>query len=156
MISKDVFKAIYLRGRFDKYVPEPKCVDDAWADFQSLASGSKEPADTAAVALMRHALERAKWLYDELSLGPLGAAAKYGPDYESPTEDTCLEIRGLIEDALKTQPPCPAGRTTGKGRAEEPPQICPSCEGTGKRHRTNEFMETCTSCNGTGKLRPLP
>jgi hypothetical protein len=46
------------------------------------------------------ACKKAAWLYDEMALGPLGAAAKYGPDYEPPTDQECLNIRQIINDAI--------------------------------------------------------
>lgn len=46
------------------------------------------------------ALEQARWLYDQLSLGSLEAAAKYGDNYEPPTDEQYLEIRRMIESAI--------------------------------------------------------
>jgi len=48
-----------------------------------------------------NACEKAKWLYDELALSTLGAACKYGDNYEPPTKEDCLQIRELLEQALK-------------------------------------------------------
>ncbi len=47
------------------------------------------------------ACEKAKWLYDELALSTLGAACKYGDNYQPPTKEDCLNIRELLEQALK-------------------------------------------------------
>jgi len=41
----------------------------------------------------------ARDLYDHLALGPLGATAKYGPDYQPPSED-CLKVRDALEEAI--------------------------------------------------------
>ncbi len=49
---------------------------------------------------VREALKQAQWLYDELSLSPLEAAAKYGPDYEPATDEECLEVRRMIDTAI--------------------------------------------------------
>ncbi len=46
------------------------------------------------------ALEQARWLYDQLSLGSLEAAVKYGDNYEPPTDEQYLEIRRMIESAI--------------------------------------------------------
>jgi hypothetical protein len=46
------------------------------------------------------ALKEAAWLYDQLALSPLSAAVKYGDNYEPPTDEDCLRIRGQINDAL--------------------------------------------------------
>ena len=73
--------------------------------------------------------------------------------------DQCSELDKYLnhETGRGVDPLCPLPTAANTGCADPAPepgtQICPSCEGTGKRHRTNEFMETCTSCNGTGKLR---
>ena len=48
-----------------------------------------------------NACEKAKWLYDELALSTLGAACKYGDNYQPPTKEDCLHIRELLEQALK-------------------------------------------------------
>ncbi len=50
-----------------------------------------------------NACEKAKWLYDELALSSLGAACKYGNNYEPPTKEDCLAIRELLEQALKAE-----------------------------------------------------
>lgn len=48
----------------------------------------------------KEALVQAKWLYDQLALSPLDAAAKYGDEYEPPTDEQCLEIREMVESAI--------------------------------------------------------
>jgi dynactin complex subunit len=37
---------------------------------------------------------------DQLSLGPLDAAAKYGPDYEPPDDEYFLNVRGALAEAI--------------------------------------------------------
>lgn len=49
---------------------------------------------------LEKACEWARDLYDQLALGPLQAAAKYGPDYTPPTDKEWLEMRGMLEAAL--------------------------------------------------------
>ena len=49
---------------------------------------------------VRDALKQARRFYDELSLSPLEAAAKYGPDYEPVTDEECLEVRRMIDVAI--------------------------------------------------------
>ena len=49
---------------------------------------------------VRDALKQARRFYDELSLSPLAAAAKYGPDYEPVTDEECLEVRRMIDVAI--------------------------------------------------------
>lgn len=46
------------------------------------------------------ALKEAMRLYDLLALGPLAAAAKYGPDFEPPTDAEYLEMRQMIKAAI--------------------------------------------------------
>ncbi len=38
--------------------------------------------------------------YDRLALSPLAGAAKYGPDYNPPTDEDCLEVRNMLENAI--------------------------------------------------------
>jgi hypothetical protein len=54
----------------------------------------------AAAPEMYKALKGAAWLYDQMAMGPLEAAAKYGDTYEPPSNAQCLEIRGAIQIAL--------------------------------------------------------
>ncbi len=49
---------------------------------------------------VRDALKQARRFYDELSLSPLEAVAKYGPDYEPVTDEECLEVRRMIDVAI--------------------------------------------------------
>ncbi len=42
----------------------------------------------------------ARSLYGHLCLGSLEAAVKYGPDYEPPTDDDWLQMRGALEAAI--------------------------------------------------------
>lgn len=42
----------------------------------------------------------ARDLYDRLALGTLEAAAKYGPDYEPPSDADMLKVRGDLEAAI--------------------------------------------------------
>lgn len=44
-------------------------------------------------------------LYDHLSLGPLDAAAKYGPDYEPPTGEDMLAVRESLGLAIQKAEP---------------------------------------------------
>lgn len=46
------------------------------------------------------ACEKAVELYDHLALGTLEAAAKYGPDYEPPSEADCLAVRGALASII--------------------------------------------------------
>ncbi len=48
----------------------------------------------------KEALEEAKRLYDLLALSPLAMAAKYGPDFEPPTDEEYLEMRAMIKAAI--------------------------------------------------------
>ena len=50
-----------------------------------------------------NACGKAKGLYDELSLSTLGAACKYGDNYQPPTKEDCLKIRELLEQALEAE-----------------------------------------------------
>ena len=52
------------------------------------------------------ACKAARSLYDVFSLGPLEAAAKYGPDYELPTDEECLRIREQLETAITKAGDC--------------------------------------------------
>lgn len=54
----------------------------------------------AAAPELLKACEAAAELYDELGLGSLEAAAKYGPDYEPPTDIECLKMREDLEAAI--------------------------------------------------------
>jgi hypothetical protein len=54
----------------------------------------------AAAPEMYKALKDAAWLYDQMAMGPLEAAAKYGDNYEPPSDDQCLGIRAAIHAAL--------------------------------------------------------
>ncbi len=54
----------------------------------------------AAAPELLKACQVAADLYDHLALGTLEAAAKYGPDYEPPTQSDCLEVRNLLADAI--------------------------------------------------------
>lgn len=54
----------------------------------------------AAAPELLKACEEARNLYDHLALGTLEAAAKYGPDYEPPTDEDCLEVRDLLETVI--------------------------------------------------------
>lgn len=49
---------------------------------------------------LRNACQQAADLYDALSLGTLEAAAKYGPDWEPPTDEQMLEVRSVLAAAL--------------------------------------------------------
>lgn len=51
-------------------------------------------------AKLREACKRARDLYDHLALGSLEAACKYGDTCEPPTDENCLQVRGLLEAAL--------------------------------------------------------
>ena len=73
---------------------------------------------------VREALKQAQWLYDELSLSPLEAAAKYGPDYEPATDEECLEVRRMIDTAI------PLVEKIARQQLEEDCKlICPYCLG---------------------------
>lgn len=52
------------------------------------------------IAELLNACEGARNLYDHMALGSLEAAAKYGPDYEPPTDEDCLQVRGALESAI--------------------------------------------------------
>ena len=52
---------------------------------------------------LRNACQQAADLYDALALGPLDAAAKYGPDWEPPTDEQMLEVRSVLAAALKAE-----------------------------------------------------
>ena len=54
-----------------------------------------------AVPHLRAAAKMAADLYDQLALGPLEAAAKYGPDYEPPTDEDCLAVRNALHMATE-------------------------------------------------------
>lgn len=48
-------------------------------------------------------------------------------------------------------------RTTGKGRAKKPPQICPVCNREINPNQDNRSYNSAEcQCKSTGKLRPLP
>ena len=69
MISKEIFKAIYLSGRYDKDIPEPKCVDNAWERFKSLTPPQSVPPNAGKNAPKCHGFE---FMYKvELHLCPL-------------------------------------------------------------------------------------
>ena len=46
------------------------------------------------------ACQQAADFYDALALGPLDAAAKYGPDWEPPTDEQLLELRSTLNSAI--------------------------------------------------------
>ena len=46
------------------------------------------------------ACKEAARLYDELALSLLAAAAKYGPNYEPPTDEEWLEMRKELKQAI--------------------------------------------------------
>lgn len=46
------------------------------------------------------ACKQAADLYGQLSLSPLEAAAKYGDQYEGPSDTDCLEMRQTLDDAI--------------------------------------------------------
>ena len=48
------------------------------------------------------ACKGARKLYDEMARGPLGNAAKFGPDFEPMSDEDILEIRKALEDAIAT------------------------------------------------------
>ena len=48
------------------------------------------------------ACKEAARLYDHLAMGTIEGAAKYGPDYEPPSDDEWLAFREMLEDALKS------------------------------------------------------
>ncbi|KKN47318.1 hypothetical protein LCGC14_0664240 [marine sediment metagenome] len=48
------------------------------------------------------ACKEARKLYDELARGPLGNAAKFGPDFEPMSDEEILEIRKALESAIAT------------------------------------------------------
>ena len=51
------------------------------------------------------ACKEAARLYDHLSLSPIGAAVKYGDNYEPPTDEEYLSMRKALEQAIaKAQP----------------------------------------------------
>ncbi len=54
----------------------------------------------AAAPELLEACNEARHLYDELALGSLEAAAKYGPDYTPPTDEEWLEMRQQLEAAI--------------------------------------------------------
>lgn len=54
----------------------------------------------AAAPDLLKACRHAASLYDHLSLGTLEAAVKYGPNYEPPSDEDCLQVRGLLGDAI--------------------------------------------------------
>ena len=54
---------------------------------------------------LRNACQQAADLYDALALGPLDAAAKYGPDWEPPTDEQMLEVRSVLAAALAKEKP---------------------------------------------------
>ena len=74
-------------ARYKKY-------DEEWA-----ASKKKNLLNAAAPDLYK-ACKRAAWLYDELALSPLAAAAKYGDTYIPPSDEDCLEIREELKAAI--------------------------------------------------------
>lgn len=49
--------------------------------------------------------KRAAELYDHLAMSPLEAAAKYGPDYEPPSDAEWLEMRQMLADAVACENP---------------------------------------------------
>ena len=53
------------------------------------------------------AAKNATRLYDDFALGTLEAAAKYGPDYEPPSDAYCLKVRGDLQDAIDFAEPKP-------------------------------------------------
>ena len=62
--------------------------------------GRKEYVMDPTTARLLDACKKAAWLYDQLAMGPLDAAVKYGPDYMPPTDEQCLEIRQALHDAI--------------------------------------------------------
>lgn len=52
--------------------------------------------------LLVEAVKGAIWLYDEMAMSPLEAAAKHGPDYTPPSDEDCLEVRKALQDALSS------------------------------------------------------
>jgi len=53
-----------------------------------------------AVRELLEACKTARRLYDDMSLGPLEAATKYGANYVAPTDEDCLRVRGKIDAAI--------------------------------------------------------
>jgi hypothetical protein len=49
---------------------------------------------------LEKACRAARDFYDRLALSSLEAAARYGPGYIPPTDEECLEVRGILEAAL--------------------------------------------------------
>lgn len=46
------------------------------------------------------AIKTAAWMYDEMALGPLEAACKYGDNYEPPSDAEWLKMRQGLHDAI--------------------------------------------------------
>ena len=69
----------------------------------------KAEANLAAAVQARDAAIKAASLaaemYDLLALGPIAAAAKYGPDYTSPTDEDWLEMRKELDTAIRALAP---------------------------------------------------
>ena len=76
------------------------------ADIAALLR-SHAPAIVAALRWGERAkvvLRQTARMYDDLSLGTLEAAAKYGPDYEPLTDDEILAARSAIDALLAAYP----------------------------------------------------
>jgi hypothetical protein len=85
--------------------------DDYWevammaggVDSHDLGTREEEQANARLMAAAPKLLEACRWaryLYDQLALGPLEAAAKYGPDYTPPSDEDWLKMRGMLEAAI--------------------------------------------------------
>jgi len=46
------------------------------------------------------ACENAAKLYDLLAYGPLDGAAHFGPDWNPPSDEDCLAVRGQLDAAI--------------------------------------------------------
>ncbi len=78
-----------------------------------LIGGEFPPAEQCRAASdLLAACKRAAELYDDLSIGTLEAAARYGPDYEPPTANDCLRVRGELDSAIAKATPQKAARTS--------------------------------------------
>ena len=84
----------------------------------------------------RVTINAAKKLYDALSLGPLAAAAKYGPDWEPPDEQDMLNIRQMLDDTGRRLDAALAGKDGLKNAAPQSStaekSAAPSQEGVGQ------------------------
>lgn len=83
--------------------PVAKCNSEAIAlMLKSLIEAFEEEGNHRPLeSELAGACEKARDMYDELAMGKLELAAKYGPDYTPLTDDDLLAVRDKLEQALE-------------------------------------------------------